>query len=637
MDIQQTLLDNQSLFSTFSNIFVTFFRFLGWWIIRGLSFLNDSLESALDVIFENLDFFSSADLGLGDGQGGLYSALMPLFWALLTVGIIIVAYLLMTNRLKNKAHIPQNLVLIVVLVLAMPTLLSTLSGITQAAVGAFSSDTSFTEELIQKNVTDLAYLDENNFSADSIANKNNFPLGGAVPVRAIVDPSETMDYSSCSNSELFRSQLKTDANGNISVEKVASKNFFGIDLLDKLYYRYQVNWMVLLVTSIVMLVALLMVGIKTAKYMFEIAFSGIFLMLVSPLDISTGQRTKKIVDEIINLFAAIIMTVILLRIYGIAMSFTSSLPWFPALILQIGFSVVMIGGPNIVQKILGIDVGVGRELQSMAGTMYMAGGAARAIKGGVGAVGSAIKGAGKAGAAAGVMGAAGAGALSSGIKNAAEHFGKKSAGSSEGGYTILSNGSKGSPQGGHPQLDGPANPRIGDGSKNGIDPSDTSGAAAPPDAPIEPSGDSGAGVEPMDVGTGTVTDIDSGNAGVMGKAENGEAPAAKRVTRDDTIGGALGKMAASTKPVRAANAYGEKLSTAFNVGQNTANQAWDRYRSQEPPIPHVYAEEVNFSNSSGSRGYTPEPIIIEDDTAQQRQSSGAPLPPKSTDRLPPKK
>lgn len=615
MDVLQTLLDNQNLFSTFSNMVISFFRIIGWWIIRGLASLNKGLEDALNILFENLNFFGTPEVGFGEDGGGLYRSLMPLFWALLTVGLIIVGFLLMTNRLKNKVNIPTNLVLTIVLVLAMPTILNTLSAITQAAVGAFGSETSYMDTLVRDNVTDLAYLDQNNFSPSSIENKNNFPDNGRVPVWAIIDAAETMDYNECNNKDVFRNQLVVDSNGNYSLEENANKNFLGIEFLDKLYYRYQINWTVLLVSNLMYLVALLFMGIKTGRYIFDIAFSGIFLMLVSPLDISSGQRTKKIIDEIINLFAAIIMTVLLLRIYGMAMSFSSHLPWLPALILQIAFSIALVGGPNIVQKILGVDIGVGNELQTMASGAYLASALGRAVKGGIGAIGSVAKTAGKAGAGIGVMGAAAAGAVSSGVKNAAEHSKDKAPKSTPGDFTVL----KDEPNtGNHDAIGSGSTPaRIGDGSQ--LDNPDASGSGSAPDSPLDPSGgDSSAELETIDAG------LDAGNSGVMSDSSADAAPESKRVTRDDTIGGALSKMVGNTRPVQAAKAYKEKLSDAYRIGQNTMDKSWSNYRSQEPPIQHVHAEPVEFSSSSTNRPKQNQETIIIEDEAKTQKRTGLP-------------
>lgn len=647
LDVQQILLEYQELFSTFSNVFLSAIRFVGWWLIRGLTFLNEKAEEAFQVIFGSLDFFNTAEVGFSNSKG-LYSSLLPIFWSLLVIGVIMVGYMLMTNRLQNKAQIPTNLILIVIVVVGMPSILNMLNDVTQVAVGSLSSTTTFMDDMIRSNVTDLDYLDKNNFSADAVTNKNNFPKDGSVPVRAIVDPMETINYKDANNKELFQSELKIASDGTVTVEKNASKNILGMEMLDKLYYRYQVNWFILIVTAFVLLLAIIMCCVKTGRNIFEIAYSGILMLFIAPLDITSGQRTKKIIQEIINLFAVIVLTLILFRLYSIGMTWTGTLPWFPALLMQIAFSSVMIGGPNIVVKVLGLDLGVGKEMQTAASVMYMADTANRTLRGGAHAVGNVVKGAAQVAGGAGVIGAAGAGAVTAGIKNAAaEHKARNtSPPQTPADYTILgAEGKKGAPVDA-PALNGEKPvPGLGDGKPKHDRGDDLTGSGVSPHGTPPPfDGDGGAASTPDADGAHDVHNPDAAHGqteGVMGtaggkddadgreglntqndkqsdKPHPGNAPpppSARRITREDTFGSALGKMAGSTKAAGAAKSYGAKVETAFQVGQNSMNKAWE---NQKNTTPHVYAEPVDDPRQkSPADREPPEPIIINNSGARE--------------------
>lgn len=358
----------------------------------------------------------------------------------------------------------------------------------------------------------------------------------------------------------------------------------------------------LFVSSGVYLIAMIMLMIKTGRYIFEIAFSGIFLLFIAPLDISSGQRTKKIIEEIISLFGVIILTMILLRFYGIAMTWTSPMPWFPALILQVAFSIVLIGGPNVIQKILGIDAGVGKELHTMASAMYMANSAGRAVRGGVSMAGKVASGVAKGAAGAGIAGAAGVGAAASGIKNAAAGR-KDKPGATPGDYTVLGGSGGGSSDvAGH--LPHNEHVALGDGQPG----SDTGGGPADPGMPPNSSDSpdtSQGGTSPGGASADAGRDVE----GVKSRAA-GQAPDAKRVTREDTLGGALGKIAGNTRPAKAAKEYGGKVGTAFNVGKNTMDKRWESYRNQEKPVPQVHGEPVDDPRKAGKGQKPPSPDDI---------------------------
>lgn len=78
------------------------------------------------------------------------------------------------------------------------------------------------------------------------------------------------------------------------------------------YYRYHVNWFVLIFSLAVTTVALAVTVIKIGRSIFDLAFHQIFGMFIAATDLTGGQRTKKVLVEIMNTFAVIfIMTMLL--------------------------------------------------------------------------------------------------------------------------------------------------------------------------------------------------------------------------------------------------------------------------------------------------------------------------------------
>lgn len=650
MNIEQILLENPDIFSVRNNILLYCIRYGYWWLLRGLGYMLEGLENALGTIFQNIDFFAQDNVGMGGNGGGLFGALLPVFWALLVIGIMVVGFQLMTNTLKSKAQVPMNLILIIVVVVGMPSILTTLSNITKSAVGVFSYETSLTSNMFAENVTDLKYLDENNFSAAALEKRNNFPQNSNV--RLIVDPVELMDYSSSPNGELLRSSLIHNSDGSVTVVRDGSKSLVFSDMFSKLYYRYQVNWFSLTLTLIAMLIAMIVVCIKVGVIIFNIAYSGIFMMLTAPMDISTGQRTKRIIQEIISMFGVIICILISFNLYIIAMPFAHAVTktnFIAGLMLQIAFSIGMIGGPDIVQKILGIDAGMGKELQSMAAGMYMANNAGRAIKGAAGMAGDIAGAAGKMAKGAGIVGAAGAGAAASGIDNAYAAYKdakanrpKKNTDGWEVGQNIHgeSEASSSGNTGGYESLNSAENPLLGDGA-----PATTHETTPPSDMPTPPSEpitstDTGSpstqGSQAEDISDNSF-DSNAGEKASKTSDSSAKQNAAgtppidsKRVSRDDTLGSAFSKMMGNTRPARAAKQYGQDLGTAYNVGKNTVDSAFENAKNR---VPHVKGQEMDVDDSwpKKNQSSTQETIDLDwDDVA-----AGATAPKADEQTLPP--
>ena len=118
MDAFETLLQYDDLFTTVNNPFLYPLRFLGWWILRILAMLITAVEQAVNTLFQNIDFFNSPE------ASALFQQLKPVAWGLMLIGILLLFYSLMTNRLKSKAQIPFNFICFFIIMIGLPSFLS---------------------------------------------------------------------------------------------------------------------------------------------------------------------------------------------------------------------------------------------------------------------------------------------------------------------------------------------------------------------------------------------------------------------------------------------------------------------------------------------------------------------------------
>lgn len=594
------LIDYSTLFSVYSNVIVSIFRTILWFFIRCLLWLCDGLEKAMMEVFSKIDFFSSDAIGINNNKTGLYGTFLKLFWALLTLGVVVLGIMLMTGRIKEKSRVPTNLLFCVLFAMAMPAVLSTFSRITSTAITTLSPETSFASQLVINNVTDLQYLDKNNFSQSALEQKNNFGATDIAPQR-FIDENETIYYKDAENKELFQSDLDITSDGTVTIKKVASRNTFGIGWLDKLRYRYQINWLILFVSSLAMAIAMISVIAKTLKSVYEIGYDGIFFLLVAPLDLATGQRAKKIAEEIMNLFAVLILTMLNFVFYIEALKFTTSFSLLPQLIAQCVFAGLLFSGPSIIRKVLGMEGGAG-SLQGLASGLYTAKTLGGAVSGGIKGAGNLAAGLGSAAGKAGIAGAAGAGYMQAGIKNAMEHArnGKKGNGQTPADYHILP--SDGATQSGKSLSDGGSQNLLGDGL-------DTNGGGNEPTSP--PLDNEPLQTDSAQTGASSINDLNAPTT--QGSAEqNAKNPPldTKSVNRADTIPSALSKLTASTKAGKGAKKYTDTIKTAYSVGQNSANKAWENARNAPKPIPHANAEIVNPPKPNPTQRTTPKNVDI---------------------------
>nr|WP_214891407.1 hypothetical protein [Exiguobacterium sp. s142] len=135
----------------------------------------------------------------------------------------------------------------------------------------------------------------------------------------------------------------------------------GVEWNNQYYYRYQPNWLTIFVTLGIMGFTLFSIAYKLARLSFELAFNYVLAILVAPADLHSGQKTKKVIQSILNTFLVIILIFVSIKLYTIGTAYLAeTLDGFAYLISLIAFSVALIDGPNMVERLFGIDAGLKR-------------------------------------------------------------------------------------------------------------------------------------------------------------------------------------------------------------------------------------------------------------------------------------
>ncbi|UZM97442.1 hypothetical protein OL548_19985 [Lysinibacillus sp. MHQ-1] len=104
---------------------------------------------------------------------------------------------------------------------------------------------------------------------------------------------------------------------------------------------------------------------------FDLAFHQIFGMFIAASDLTGGQRTKKVLVEMVNTFAVIFVMTGLLQLFVLFVNWANGLKvdigMFGVILLMIAGAWALIDAPDIVQRMLGIDAGLRNGWQAMMG------------------------------------------------------------------------------------------------------------------------------------------------------------------------------------------------------------------------------------------------------------------------------
>lgn len=348
MGVLETLMQHNIL--EMADIVSNCIRWVLWKIVIILTTLVNGIEKAITKIYSLNGFFNSPEVT------ELINKYKPLIWVILAISIGVLGFKIMMNRKQNRGELPSNILFSILMLVLLPTLMIKLDNMTSIAVKDVVSEyTSSANELIKNSIYDLYYLDNNNFDLNMKNNINSKDI-------LAINESETLESDEVKNKEVLGKKIEFDENGQKKLEDL-DKGWLKID---EEYYRYGIDFLTIIVTLGAMGITLICIGLKVARLLFELAFNKLLATLLAFADISDGKKLKEVIKHIFSIFIVIFATAIMTKLYVIFSSWLGtslgnvglSANGVAKLIVLVGGSIAVIDGPNIIERILGIDAGL---------------------------------------------------------------------------------------------------------------------------------------------------------------------------------------------------------------------------------------------------------------------------------------
>ncbi|MFJ6277541.1 pLS20_p028 family conjugation system transmembrane protein [Bacillus thuringiensis] len=333
-------------------------RWLGWFLIVGLSLVVDALEGVTDAILGIKGFFNSLEIQ------NFVDMLYPLFVVLLAISFLYIGYMFIMNKQMNRSQIIINIFITLSVLCLLSTGMTKVDKFTDDAIAVVKSEQkgSLSDEIIKKNITDVAVIDQNGWKKKEDMNpKNNIPEKN---IRQI-DITEKIDKDfaftkdknlSDDGQKILQNKRVMDALGVASLAELKDGWF---DFFPEKYYRWHWNFWNIFFTLLITGLTLLLVSIKLARLFYELAFNYLLANLLAPADVANGQKLKAVLSNILNIFIATIMIFLSLKLYLIGTGFVhDKLNGVPYLIALAAFSMAVLDGPAVVERLFGIDIGL---------------------------------------------------------------------------------------------------------------------------------------------------------------------------------------------------------------------------------------------------------------------------------------
>ncbi|UNJ96784.1 hypothetical protein MN093_28195 (plasmid) [Bacillus mycoides] len=342
-------------------------RWLGWFLIVGLSLVVDALEGVTDAILGIKGFFNSPEIQ------NFVDMLYPLFVVLLAISFLYIGYMFIMNKQMNRSQIIINIFVTLSVLCLLSTGMTKVDKFTDDAIAVVKSEQkgSLSDEIIKKNITDIAVIDQNGWKKKEDMNPKNH-----IPEKNIrqIDITEKID----SDFEFAKDKKLTDDGqkllknkrvmDGIGVASLAELKDGWFDFFPEKYYRWHWNFWNIFFTLLITGATLLLVSIKLARLFYELAFNYLLANILAPADVANGQKLKAVLSNILNIFIATIMIFLSLKLYIMGTAFLhDKLNGVPYLIALAAFSMAVLDGPAVVERLFGIDIGLKSSWSMLAG------------------------------------------------------------------------------------------------------------------------------------------------------------------------------------------------------------------------------------------------------------------------------
>lgn len=384
--IKQVLLENYDIFRC-NTIFSSAIRWIGWAVISILALIGAACAELFDKAFLFVDFTQNP-------QMEQYIELFDtVFIALICLSLIALGLILIFWH-EKKPKFAMNFLIALLIVSSGSEILYQMNqfladDVRGEVLGQASNNSSdMVYEMVGSSVYDLRQLDQDiGLMNLTQANRRTLPKLTEKEVK-LMDINEIIKPDDVQNASKDLMGKKIDFyvgnNGNNSTLIDIYNGVAWTDLLNEYYYRYNVNWILCILGMLSVIIVYLCMAYKVIRILYEIVIHYIMVILYSA-NLSNSQKTIKILEGIKDSYITLLLVMICVKVYNMAYYFINNLnvggvtkAFF---LLFVAFAVA--DGPNIVQKITGIDAG----LSSAFGKIFAVSQGARAVKEALHAIG----------------------------------------------------------------------------------------------------------------------------------------------------------------------------------------------------------------------------------------------------------
>lgn len=360
-EVITVLKKNRDIFHT-STIPGGIFRYIGWSVMKGLVWVAEQCAKLFDESFKFIDFTRYEPVEK------FLTSWKPVVFALISLSILFLG-LIMIFWQEKKPKLMMNICLAVLIMTSSGYLIDQLNGfVTDDIRSAILNDgdtstgsSGLVYDMVGNSIYDLIYIDDKLDGGLMEMTKNN---------RKLYDDFTKEDLELMSINEVLKpDDVKAESKdlvsnriyykkGNLELKEIYN-GVAWTDLLNEYYYRYDVEWFTVIVGLVSLIIVYVCLAYKVVRILYEVVVQRLLAALYSA-NLSSGQKTLKILDSIKDSYITLILVMVCLKIYLLAFKMVGETQFaaFSKVMLLFFLALAVADGPNIIQKLTGVDAGL---------------------------------------------------------------------------------------------------------------------------------------------------------------------------------------------------------------------------------------------------------------------------------------
>lgn len=338
-----------------------------------LSFLYSFIKGCGDLLSKAYNVLTfDTQSRVNEIFGGALSTEFLTAVVLIVVVCIGIAFILNSNSIKGSKII-QNIMFGLLVVFILPTFINSVNGIIASSdMGNIS--TSSVNKIFSANIVDLKYC----FGGDTVIDPtgevhNGFPDDydySLLPMDELIKGSETPGID-----DVFTKTLLNRGSVDEELGDCSSGEIFGnfISFLSSYYYRYKVDMFPIFLSEIATILVMVFTFFKVVRLCYELIVNHFFAYIFAITDIASGAKLREALKSILSTYVVLIYCSVAISLFNTfqAWIFDSSIfNNFEASICIIPVVMAVIDGPNLIERLFGIDAGIKSGFHTAMGLMH---------------------------------------------------------------------------------------------------------------------------------------------------------------------------------------------------------------------------------------------------------------------------